>query len=60
MLIRQTMKEIMREVREKGFYRLSLISTDKEKKAIFKLCDQEILTIQRAEPTYIDFMRNWK
>lgn len=62
LVLNDTMIEIKKEIEDEGFFRLTALATDKQRKAVKRMFDfGMIITIRDSiADTYIDFVANWK
>lgn len=62
LILNNTMIEIKKEIEEKGFFRLTSLATNKQRKTTKRMYDFGTITTANncIAGTYIDFVANWR
>ena len=62
LILNDAMIEIEKEIENTGFFRLTALATDKQRKAVKRMFKHGMITTVNGcvAGTYIDFVANWK
>ena len=60
MILTNEMIKITEAIKEKGFYRITALNTNAERKAINRMVKRGMVKVSAKNATYIDIIKNWK